>query len=138
MNVFSKEKPKTFNPILEKCKTAGNVQPKRAFWQTPDAKEMTLAHSQNEVKETKYKNNIWFYSVGARKGNKHPAPFPEQLASDHIVSWSNEGELVLDPFMGSGTTLKMAKLLNRNYIGIDISQEYCDLAASCKVILQED
>ena len=55
---------------------------------------------------------------------EHPAMFPEKLAEDHIISWSNEGDVVLDPFAGSGTTLKMAKKLNRNYIGIEISAEY--------------
>ena len=59
--------------------------------------------------------------------NKHPAVFPEQLANDHIISWSNEGDTVLDPFAGSGTTLKMAKRNNRNYIGIEISKEYCEI-----------
>ena len=54
--------------------------------------------------------------------------FPESLAEDHILSWSNEGDVVLDPMVGSGTTCKMAKKNNRNYIGIDISEEYCDLA----------
>ena len=49
-------------------------------------------------------------------------------AEDHILSWSNEGDTVLDPMCGSGTTCKMAKLNNRNYIGIDISQDYCDIA----------
>jgi site-specific DNA-methyltransferase (adenine-specific) len=57
----------------------------------------------------------------------HPAPFPEQLANDHIISWSNEWDTVLDPFAGSGTTLKMAKKNNRNYVGIEISEEYCDI-----------
>ena len=59
---------------------------------------------------------------------KHPAIFPEQLANDHIISWSNEGDVVLDPFMGSGTTAKMAILNNRNFIGFEISDEYCDIA----------
>ena len=58
---------------------------------------------------------------------KHPAIFPEQLANDHIISWSNEEDLVYDPFMGSGTTAKMAKLNNRKYIGSEISKEYCDI-----------
>ena len=58
----------------------------------------------------------------------HPAVFPEQLAQDHILSWSNEGDIVLDPFMGSGTTAKMAVLNNRYYIGFDISEEYCKIA----------
>jgi len=59
---------------------------------------------------------------------KHPATFPEKLAKDHIISWSNEGDLVLDPMMGSGTTCKMAQLLNRRWIGIDMTEEYCQIA----------
>ena len=58
----------------------------------------------------------------------HPAPFPEQLANDHIVSWSNPGDIVLDPMCGSGTTLKMAMLAERKYIGFDCSEEYCEIA----------
>jgi DNA modification methylase len=57
-----------------------------------------------------------------------PAIFPEQLANDHIISWSNEGDLVYDPFMGSGTTAKMAIINKRNWIGSEISKEYCDIA----------
>jgi DNA modification methylase len=62
-----------------------------------------------------------------KKDNNHPAPFPEKLAEDHIISWSNEGDTILDPMAGSGTTLKMAKKNNRNYIGIEISPEYIDI-----------
>ena len=53
--------------------------------------------------------------------------FPEQLANDHIISWSNEGDVVLDSFSGSGTTHKMALLNNRRFIGFEISQEYIDI-----------
>ena len=59
---------------------------------------------------------------------KHPATYPEKLANDHIISWSNEGDLVYDCFMGSGTTAKMAHLQNRNWIGSEISKEYTDIA----------
>jgi DNA modification methylase len=59
--------------------------------------------------------------------HNHPAIFPDKLAEDHIISWSNEGDIVLDPMAGSGTTLKMAKKNNRNYIGIEISPEYIDI-----------
>ena len=62
------------------------------------------------------------------KERLHPAPFPEQLAQDHIISWSNEGDLVLDPFMGSGTIAKMALLNNRKYIGFEQDKHYCDIA----------
>ena len=58
---------------------------------------------------------------------EHPAMFPESLASDHIISWSNEGDLVYDPFMGSGTTAKMAILNKRNWVGSEISEEYCKI-----------
>jgi site-specific DNA-methyltransferase (adenine-specific) len=58
----------------------------------------------------------------------HPAPFPEQLAEDHILSWSNAGDLVYDPFLGSGTTALCARRLGRNYVGSEISEEYCVVA----------
>jgi site-specific DNA-methyltransferase (adenine-specific) len=74
--------------------------------------------------------NVW-QQTGVRSSNErfgHPAPFPEKLVKDHIVSWSNEGDIVLDPFMGSGTTALCSRLLGRNYIGFEISQEYVDMA----------
>jgi site-specific DNA-methyltransferase (adenine-specific) len=80
-----------------------------------------------EMKEYGKRKNIWTYGVGGGK-TKHPAVFPEKLAEDHIISWSNRGDLVLDPFCGGGTTLKVAKLLGRKYIGIEISEEYCDIS----------
>lgn len=78
--------------------------------------------------------NIWKFNTGAgfttkdKFAYKHPAMFPEKLAEDHILSWSNEGDLVFDPMCGSGTTCKMALLNNRNYIGFEISPEYCKIA----------
>ena len=60
----------------------------------------------------------------------HPAAFPEALARDHILSWSNDGDIVLDPFNGSGTTMKMAKLMGRRGIGIEINESYCEIAAN--------
>jgi len=76
--------------------------------------------------ETKIAPNIFSYTIGGEKTG-HPAPFPEQLANDHIVSWSNVGDLVYDPFMGSGTTAKMAILNKRNWIGSEVSFEYCEM-----------
>jgi DNA modification methylase len=78
--------------------------------------------------------NIWRFANGRDNTTKdreafgHPAIFPEQLANDHVISWSNEGELIYDPFMGSGTTAKMAILNKRNYIGSEMSKEYCEIA----------
>lgn len=80
------------------------------------------------VPEFSLRNNIWKYSVGFNDKTGHPAVFPEKLAEDHILSWSKENDVVLDPFMGSGTTAKMSILNNRNYIGFEISEEYCYMA----------
>jgi len=129
MFVFSKSKPKTFNPIMIPCVTAGH----RYDWECNGRVEEQSVRNRKEaavVKSNKQKGNIWEYVVSSRKGETgdHPAPFPEELANDHIISWSNEGDLVLDPFMGSGTTAKMALLNNRNIIGFEISEEYCEIA----------
>lgn len=77
------------------------------------------------VDEYKKRNNVWEIPVG-RPNNGHPAVFPEKLAEDHILSWSNKGDLIYDPMMGSGTVAKMAILNNRNFIGSEISKEYCE------------
>jgi DNA modification methylase len=128
MFVFSKGKPKTFNPI-QKAKVR-NKEEKVAFRQQDGS---LIRKTKEKGRETKDASNVWEYSTGGsctkdKIAYKHPAQFPEQLAQDHIVSWSNEGDLVLDPFVGSGTTAKMALLNGRNYIGIDISEEYCEIA----------
>jgi len=82
----------------------------------------------NPVPDYSPRNNIWKYTTSMNDKTGHPAVFPEQLAKDHITTWSKEGDTVLDPFLGSGTTAKMAKKLGRNYIGIEISKEYCEIA----------
>lgn len=75
--------------------------------------------------------NVWHISpdISTLQNSLHPAPFPESLANDHIRSWSNPGNTILDPMMGSGTTGKMARKNGCNFIGIDISEEYCELTA---------
>jgi len=129
MFILSKDKPKTFNPIKMPTKLAGKTHnPKRPC----NYDNHSIRHNRDEklvYKNEKIKGNIFEYVVGAgNEKTNHPATFPEKLAQDHILSWSNKGDLVLDPMCGSGTTLKMAKVLNRNFIGIEISQEYCDIA----------
>ena len=129
MFVFSKGKPKTFNPIMEECKYAGSDKKARTFRHTGD--ELQETHIKNKVNKEKIKGNVWYFSTGYNKSTKdiiafkHPAIFPEQLANDHIISWSNENDIVFDPFMGSGTTAKMAELNNRKWIGCELSEEYC-------------
>lgn len=132
MFVFSKGGPKTFNPIKKRNLLAGYYNNSS----TNRNKDGTTSkfNKPNYITTESIRPNIWNYTIGANHSTKeaialkHPATFPEQLAADHILSWSNEGDTVLDPFNGSGTTTKMAYKLNRKYIGIDISQEYCDIA----------
>ena len=127
MFVFSKGKPKCCNYIKEKCKHAGkravSYQRSENDKLRYDRKEKNKNHIVNDYK---IKCNVWEYASCSVKG--HPAPFPEQLANDHIISWSNEGDTVLDCFMGSGTTGKMAVLNNRRFIGIELDENYFKIA----------
>ena len=129
MFVFSKGRPKTITLIKDKKNvTAGRED-------TVIKKNIEVGsrlHRKGIVtQEFGIRENIWDYNIGFISGGdstEHPAPFPEKLARDHIYSWSNEGDLVYDPFVGSGTTAKMAHLQKRNWIGSEISKEYCELA----------
>lgn len=126
MFVFTKGITSTFNPI---CDTKNDSAGKNIFIRKKiksknngvyNGKTKTLT-----IAEYRMRDNVWSIS---QEGNKnHPAPFPEKLAEDHILSWSNEWDTVLDPFAGSWTTLKMAKKNKRKYIGIEISPEYCEI-----------
>lgn len=133
MFIFSKGKPKTVNIIKDKKnKWAGYTNFGKRVMRNKDGelKEMPKF----EISEYGNRYNVWNYSTGKNYSTKddiafnHPAIFPEELAEDHILTWSNEGDIVLDPMVGSGTTTKMAKLNNRNYIGFDINKEYIDIA----------
>lgn len=126
MFVFSKGKPKTFNPIM----IFGSKQGRQK--KSKRQKNGQLIYGIYNAGAGCPHPNIWYYAASNGSSDnlhfKHPAPFPEQLASDQIHSWSNEGDLVYDPFMGSGTTGKMAHLLKRKWIGSEISTEYWELA----------
>ena len=129
MFVLSKQKINTFNRLTEKTVRHG-------FEGLPFNKGVDGINKKvvKELKEKKTKINIWEYAVGLggttkdREAFKHPAIFPEKLAEDHILSWSNQNDIIYDPFMGSGTTAKMALLNNRYYLGSEISKEYCEIA----------
>jgi DNA modification methylase len=129
MFILSKGKPKTFNPIMRESLSAGTKV--RARQRSGVDSYIKKPTGKNSTKEYSIEYNLWSYKVGSvgqtskdKIAYKHPAQFPEQLALDHILSWSNEGDVVLDPMCGSGTTCKMAYLNNRNFIGIDMSEEY--------------
>jgi len=130
MFILSKGVVKTHNPIMVDCLHAG-LQLNGTTYKNYSKNVQERSKMAKPVKNQKIKGNIWEYVVGKNKEDQeakgHPAPFPEKLAEDHILSWSNEGGTVLDPMAGSGTTLKMAKKNNRNYIGIEISEDYIDI-----------
>ena len=125
MFILSKGYLKTFNPIKDRKTIHGGKKVNG----TVRNKDGTMKSFSKEVTINEYgqRFNIWEQSPQRQRGG-HPAPFPEKLAEDHILSWSNEGDTVLDPMMGSGTTGKMARILNRKFIGIEISTEYFDIA----------
>lgn len=134
MFVLSKGKPKTFNPIVVPRRNKWNDKRTKRFRAVSRDADGNFTKKEVLVKEEVKKQNVWRYVVSGGSSTKdkiahqHPAIFPEKLAEDHILSWSNEGDIVLDPMVGSGTTCKMAAKNNRRYIGIDISEEYCDIA----------
>ena len=131
MFVFSKEIPKSINLIKDRANIY--TEPRKKLKHQPDG---SYKEQMVKIEPFGVRYNYWIYDTGSGKGTKdtvafeHPATFPEQLAKDHILSWSNEGDLVLDPFMGSGTTGKMAEITRRKWMGIEISKEYCDVAIS--------
>lgn len=131
MFCFSKGKPKTFNPIKIPCKNAGKIESygsgRRSLLDKKQAMRTPEGTTYMTTKDTKYHPNIFSYTVGGQKTG-HPAVFPDKLAEDQIISWSNEGDLVFDPFMGSGTTGKMAVLNNREFIGIEKVEEYYNIS----------
>ena len=131
MFVFSKGNVKTHNPIKVPCLHAG-LQLKGTTYKNFSVGEQTRTKLANPVKEEKIKGNIWEYVVGKKQidqeAKKHPAPFPFELARDHIVSWSNENDIVLDPLMGSGTTAIACIREKRHYIGFELNKEYYENA----------
>lgn len=131
MFVFSKGKPNTINLICDRK----NKDSREGDNGTTRLVDGTLKNvSRGGYGEYGRRTNVWEYLVGKGHSTKddiafeHPAMFPELLAADHIKTWSNDGDVVLDPFMGSGTTAKVARALGRKYIGFEISQQYVDVA----------
>ena len=126
MFVFTKGKLKTFNPLIDrenkhKGKTIRKTK-RLANGATKPGKEYVS-------RDFGQRFNIWEIGPKRQRGDgKHPAPFPEELATDHILSWSNEGDIVLDTFLGSGTTGVSAIKNKRRFIGIEISERYFDMA----------
>jgi DNA modification methylase len=133
MFVFSKGSPKTTNISLRE--RSNKCEDKRTYRKKKFSRNQDGEFNENDyfVKEMVPEYNIWDFYVGWGNTTKddvafeHPAIFPEELVKRHIESWTNEGDLIYDPFMGSGTTSKMSILSKRNYIGSELSEEYCEI-----------
>jgi site-specific DNA-methyltransferase (adenine-specific) len=133
MFVFSKGEPMHVNLLKDRKNKWGGSQ---SWGKTSERlKDGSIKEREKiNVQEYGYRFNNWEYATG--KGNTtkdeiaylHPAMFPEKLAEDHILSWSNENDLVYDCFGGSGTTAKMAHKWRRNWILSEISSEYVKIA----------
>jgi len=130
MFIFGKGRPETVNLIKDKFnkgfgrKITGN---KKNTQGVPTNLHGSI--NKKTVAQFGTRHNVWTQdTTRGKKGNKHPATFPEKLAHDHIISWCNEGDTVLDPFMGSGTTGVACKNLGRDFIGIELDQGYYDIA----------
>lgn len=128
MFLFSKGAPATFNPIKDKPnKWAGTLNHGTVRVDGDVRKPVT---NNKVIADFGQRYNIWEVSPQRQQGDgKHPAPFPEALARDHILSWSNEGDTVFDPFLGSGTTGKMALAHGRKFIGIERDPSYFAIAS---------
>lgn len=133
MFVFSKGKPKSVNLIKDKPnKWEGRTNWGHGGFRGKDG-EMKIRNKSKTYNKVGIRNNIWLinnaygFATKDKIAYKHPATFPESIPEGHIITWTNEGDLVYDPFMGSGTTAKVAIRLNRNWMGSEISKEYCDL-----------
>ena len=128
MFVFTKGRNKSFNPIKDK----ENIHSGKTTSVSKREKDGSVSIIENSktISDIGMRFNIWNIPPvrNSDEYTGHPAQFPEQLARDHVLSWSNEGDTVLDPFMGSGTTGVVCKQTNRNFIGIEISKEYFDIA----------
>jgi len=135
MFVFVKAQIKTFNPKMKKNLYFGKNCLRNGEWASgKENSAMRQREGEKQIKEYGMQNNIWRYEIGGNKTTKdkiafdHPAVFPEKLAEDHIASWSNKGDTVLDPFSGSGTTCKIAKELGRHFIGCEVNQTYVEIS----------
>jgi site-specific DNA-methyltransferase (adenine-specific) len=126
MFVFTKGLIKTYNPIHDiQNESAGKTLNIKKKIKTSDNGKYNGKTKTLQISDFRMRDNVWREGRAGYKG--HPAPFPEKLAYDHISSWSNEGDMILDPFAGSGTTGKMAKHLKRNCILIEKELGYIDI-----------
>lgn len=135
MFVLSKGKPKTVHlQMVPRRNATGDKRTERVLTRNRNVDGSTGEQHYTKINDIVPKQNVWEYLIGGGNSTQdkiafqHPAIFPEQLVADHLLSWTNEGDTVLDPFMGSGTTGKMCSAYNRNFIGIEVNKDYYKIA----------
>tara|TARA_B100001996_G_C18639949_1_gene585240 strand:+ start:48 stop:896 length:849 start_codon:yes stop_codon:yes gene_type:complete len=143
--ILSKGKPKTVNIIMDKPnKWAGSTSWGKARSRKKTGELDIREHKTNPIKEFGARNNIWRikncggFGQSNKESYKHPATMPEELALGHIQTWTNEGDLVLDPFMGSGTTAQVSLETNRNFVGFEIDDTYYQMCVDRVRPLQDN
>lgn len=129
MFIFSKKKPKTFNPIKDRKNKRFGDKYHQTVRQADGTTKDGHGKGKKRIAEYGQRHNIWLnYPEQSNTKRCHPAQYPENLVKDHIMTWSNEGDVVLDSFMGSGTTGVACKNLNRKFIGIEKDETYFKIA----------
>ncbi len=132
MFIFSKGKPTSTHIIRDVPATNPGQVDKSNSDRRRDERNPTTAAAPWVRPEFSYRTNVWTTPTAATAGDdfalSHPAPFPQQLATDHIVTWSNPGDVVVDPFCGSGTTCRAAKNTHRHYVGIELNHKFVELS----------
>jgi DNA modification methylase len=129
MLVLSNGKPKAFNPIKDRRNIHAGTVGKADTVRLPSGEMLRKTHEGKRMADYGIRFNVWKVSPEMSNANRfHPGQFPEPLARDHILSWSNPGDVVLDPFSGSGTTAKMARETGRRFVGIEVNPEYVEIS----------
>lgn len=128
MLVLSKGTPKTVNRLADRPNAKAGMIAASGNSQKVAAVGTRSERGERVVPDFSVRQNVWEFPAHDGAGTQHPAPFHFDLARDHIATWSNPGDVVLDPFMGSGTTAKAAKALGRRYVGLEVNPDYCAIA----------
>ena len=129
--ILSKGKPKTINLIQDKKNAwAGYTSFGNAKTRRKDGTMHDPGKKSKEIREYGVRTNIWKiknsggFGQSSKASYKHPATMPEELARGHVLTWSDKNDLILDPFMGAGTTAQVCLEENRNFIGFEIDETY--------------
>lgn len=127
MFIFAKGDLKTANLIRDR-KNKTPLTRKKGTMRKKNGEIVSRLHIPLTIGKYGLRYNVWDITPEKNNLTDHPAPFSVALAAGHVQTWSNEGDTILDPFLGSGTTAVTCMKLNRKFIGIEINEAYFDMA----------